>query len=86
MHGDEAETRSVLQFEDDDAAEDDAKARGEFLDEGSSPISGVPFSEFGSWDIEADGDQVRIDVDYENPQDVSALVPRGDYLSVCGPE
>ncbi len=86
VHGDEAETRSVLQFADDGAAEDDAEAREKFLEEGSSPISGVPYSEFGSWDVEADGDQVRIDIDYDDPQDVPALVSRGDYLSFCTPE
>lgn len=86
VHGDEADTRSVLQFEDDDAAEDDAEARETFLDEGSSPVSGVPYNEFGSWDVEADGDQVRIDIDYDDPKDVPALVSRGDYLSFCGPE
>ncbi|HET9423614.1 MAG TPA: hypothetical protein VFO49_20920 [Nocardioides sp.] len=86
VHGDEADTRSVLQFDSDEAAEDDAAAREEFLDEGSSPVAGVPYSEFGSWKIEADGDQVRIDIDYDDPRDVPAVVSRGDYLSVCLPE
>ncbi|MET0525802.1 MAG: hypothetical protein ABWZ91_13435 [Nocardioides sp.] len=86
VHGDDADTRSVLQFDSDEAAEDDATAREEYLDEGSSPVSGVPYSEFGDWEIEAEGDQVRIDVDYDDAKDVPAVVSRGDYVSVCAPD
>ena len=86
VHGDEADARSVLQFDSDEAAEDDAQAREEFLEDGTSPVAGVPYSEFGDWEIEADGDQVRIDIDYDDPRDIRAVVSRGDYLSVCFPE
>ena len=85
VHGDEGETRSVLKFGDDDAAEDDAGAREELLADGTSPVSGVPYSEFGDFDVETDGDQVRIDIDYDNPKDVSAVITRRDYPSVCAP-
>jgi hypothetical protein len=86
VYGDEGETRSVLRFADDGAAEDDADAREEFLADGTSPISGVPYSEFGDFAVEADGDQVRIDIDYDDPRDVSAVVTRRDYPSVCVPD
>ncbi len=84
--GDEGETRSVLRFADDGAAEDDAGAREEFLADGTSPVSGVPYNEFGDFDVETDGDQVRIDIDYDDPKDISAVVTRRDYPSVCVPE
>jgi hypothetical protein len=86
VYGDEPEARSVLKFDSDEAAEDDAEAREEYLDEASSPVSGVPYSEFGDWEIEADGDQVRIDITYDDAKDVPAVVTRGDYLSVCAPD
>ncbi len=86
VHGDEPETRSVLKFDSDEAADDDAEAREEYLDEASSPVSGVPYSEFGDWEIEADGDQLRIDISYDDAKDVPAVVSRGDYLSVCAPD
>jgi hypothetical protein len=86
VHGDEGEARSVLVFDDEESAEDDAKAREEFLESGSSPVSGVPYSEFGDWEIETDGDQVRIDIDYDEPEAIWPVISRGDYLSVCSPE
>ena len=86
VHGDEGDTRSVLVFGDEDAAEDDAGAREEFLAEGTSPISGVPYSEFGDFEVEPDGEQVRIDIEYDDPRDISAVLTRGDYPSVCVPD
>jgi hypothetical protein len=86
VHGDEGDARSVLVFEDEEAAEDDAKAREAFLEDGTSPYSGVPYAEFGDWEIETDGVQVRIDVDYDEPETIPAVISRGDYLGVCAPE
>ena len=86
VHGDEADVRSVLLFDDDDAAEEDAEAREDFLADGSSPVSGVPYEEFAEWEIDTDGKQERIDLDYDDPQDVSAVISRGDFVSVCAPE
>jgi hypothetical protein len=85
VHGEDGETRAVLRFADEDAAEDDAEAREAFLDEGTSPISGVPYSEFGDWTVEADGEQVRIDIDYDEPESIPAVIGRGDYPSICAP-
>jgi hypothetical protein len=83
VHGEDGETRAVLRFDDEDAAGDDAQAREAFLDEGTSPISGVPYSEFGDWAVEADGDRVRIDIDYDEPEIIPAVIGRGDYPSIC---
>ncbi len=85
VHGDDGETRSVLQFGTGGEAAADADARETFLAESTSPISGVPYSEFGDWDIETDHSQVRIDIDYDDPMSVSAAISRGDYLSFCPP-
>ena len=86
VHGDEGEVRSVLLFEDEDAAEEDAEAREEFLADGSSPVSGVPYEELAEWEIDTDGEQERIDLDYDEPEVVSAVIARGDFVSVCPPE
>ena len=86
VHGDKADVRSVLLFDDEDAAEEDAEAREEFLADGSSPVSGVPYEEFAEWEIDTDGDQERIDLDYDEPEVVSAVISRGDFVSVCPPE
>lgn len=86
VYGDEFDARSVLAFEDEDAAEEDARAREEFLDDGTSPVSGVPYSEFGTWEIETDGDQVRIDVEYDEPRTIPAVISRGDTLGICAPD
>lgn len=85
VHGDDGDTRSVLQFGTESEAEADAEARGAFLAVSISPISGVPYSEFGEWEIETDDAQVRVDIDYDEPMSVSAAVSRGDYFSVCPP-
>ncbi len=85
VHGGDGGTRSVLQFETDAEAEDDAEARAIFLSESPSPISGVPYSEFGMWEIETDDAQLRIDIDYDEPQYIPAVISRGDLLSVCAP-
>ncbi len=86
VHGDEGDVRSVLLFDDEDAAEEDAEAREEFLADGSSPVSGVPYEEFADWEIDTDGEQERIDLDYDEPEVVSAVIARGDFVSVCPPE
>ncbi len=85
VHGDDGQALSVMVFESEDAAGDAASQREDFLAEGASPVSGVPYSELGGFDVEADGDQVRIDIDYDNPTDISAAVTGRDYPSVCGP-
>ena len=85
VHGEDGETRAVLSFDDEQAAEDDADARSDFLDDGLSPVSGVPYSEFGDWEIEADGELVRIEIDYDDPLTVGPVISRGDYPSVCVP-
>jgi hypothetical protein len=86
VHGDDGKARSVLQFADEAAADDDAEAREQFLAEAVSPVSGVPYSEFGTFDVEADGEQVRIDVTYDDPRDIPAVIGRNDYPSVCVPD
>ena len=75
----------MLQFDTDGEARADAEARAVFLAESTSPISGIPYSEFGAWEIETDDAQLRIDVDYDDPLTVSAAISRGDYLSFCPP-
>jgi hypothetical protein len=85
VHGQEGDTRAVLLFGDEQAAEDDADARRDFLEEGTSPVSGVPYSEFGDWTVEAEDERVRIDIEYDEPRDVAAVISRGDYPSVCIP-
>ena len=74
VHGDEGDVRSVLLFDDEDAAEEDAEAREEFLADGSSPVSGVPYEEFADWEIDTDGELERIDLDYDEPEVVSAVI------------
>jgi hypothetical protein len=86
VHGNEGDARSVLAFDDEEAAEEDAQAREDFLADGTSRVSGVPSSEFGDWEIEADGDQVRIDIEYDDPRSIPAVISRRDYLSVCAPD
>ena len=86
VHGDEGKARSVLVFDDEQSAEEDAKAREEFLDDGNSPVSGVPYAEFGDWEIETDGDQVRIDIDYDEPGSAWRAITRGDTLGICSPD
>jgi hypothetical protein len=83
---DDGETRSVMVFGDADDAEGAAGEREDLLAEGTSPISGVPYSEFGDFDVEVGGDQVRIDIDYADPKDISAVITRRDYPSVCAPD
>jgi hypothetical protein len=86
VHGDDGRVRSVLRFGDSDKAEEAADEREELLADGTSPVSGVPYSEFGSYEVEADDEQVRIDIEYDEPTDVSAVLARRDYPSICLPE
>jgi hypothetical protein len=85
VHGDDGEVRAVMLFADGDAADEAADERETFLADGTSPVSGVPYSEFGSYEVETDGEQVRIEVEYDDPDDVSAVLRRRDYPSVCVP-
>lgn len=86
VHGDEGEVRQVLLFEDGDAAEEDADAREKYLSEESSPVSGVPYTEFAEWEIDTDGEKEQIDLDYDEPRVVAAVLQRRDFVSLCPPE
>ena len=86
VHGDEADVRQVLLFEDGDAAEEDAEAREQYLSEESSPVSGVPYTEFAEWEIDTDGEKEQIDLDYDEPRVVAAVLQRRDFVSLCPPE
>ena len=87
VHGDEGDTRSVLQFERRRCGRGRRRRPARSSSPTAprrSPASRTPSS--ASWEIETDGEQVRIDIDYDDPEDVSAVISRGDYLSVCPPE
>ena len=81
----DGEVRAVMIFDDGDAADEAADEREAFLADGTSPVSGVPYSEFGSYDVASDGKQVRIDVEYDDPGDLPAVIRRGDLPSICVP-
>ena len=86
VHGDDGDARSVLLFGDDDAADDDAKARGEYLAEGVNAMSGEPFDEYADWEVEADGERVHVDLEFDEPRILLAVIQSGDYtsFSACG--
>ena len=85
VHGDDGQVRTVMLFGDGDTAAEAADEREALLTDGASPVSGVPYSEFGSYDVESDGEQVRIDVEYDDPGDAAAVLARRDYPSICVP-
>lgn len=88
VHGDDGEARSVLLFDDDQSAEDDAEAREGYLTDGSNPISGEPFDAYAQWEVETDDARVHVDLEFDDPQILPSLVSRRDYSSfaACGSE
>jgi hypothetical protein len=87
VHGDDGETRSVLLFDDDQAAEDDAEEREDYLAGGTDPVSGQPFAEIAESEVDTDGPRVQVDLEFDEPQMVASVVSRRGYagFSACGP-
>jgi hypothetical protein len=85
VHGDDGAATSVMLFDSDGAADDAAEERETYLTDGTSPFSGQPYTEIADYDVEADGKQVRIDVDPENPKAIPGMIQRSDYPSICTP-
>lgn len=82
--GDDAQAVGVLDFASDDDAEDDAKARRTWLEDGSSLISGQPMSELVDLDsVEADGSLVIARAATEAGMRHLDMVNRRDGMTVC---
>ena len=88
VHGDDGDARSVLLFDDDGAAEDDAGAREDYLAEGRDPVSGEPFDDFAESEIDTDGERVHVDLTFDEPQILAAVISRRAYsgFSACAPD
>ena len=88
VHGEDGDARSVLLFDDEEAADDDAGAREDYLTEGSNPISAEPFDAYADWEVEADGERVHVDLAFDDARILPAVISRRDYtaFSACGPE
>ncbi|WP_134739624.1 hypothetical protein [Nocardioides sp. 503] len=87
VHGDDAETTTVLAFEDDDTAEADAEARGAWLEDGLLLQSQRPVADVATWDIEHDGSLVRIDEDLKGGVRFGIeLALADDGFTRCAPE
>lgn len=82
--GETAQAVGVLEFASDDDAEDDAKARRTWLEDGSSLITGQPMSELVDLDsVETDGSLVIARADTEAGMRHLDMVNRRDGLTVC---
>jgi hypothetical protein len=68
---------SVLDFEDDDAAEADLQAREAYLQQ---PLADMP-----TWDLERDDNVVRITYSYDDPDVAVKAAQQYDGFHVCGP-
>lgn len=64
--GDEAPAELVLEFDDEDAAEDDQAAREALVDNGVDALSLRPFSDLGDFDVRRDGTLVVIEEDFDS--------------------
>ena len=72
-----------LQFDDDDAAEDDLEARTEYVDTGRSTSTSDPISELGSAELDRDGDVVRMELDLEPSYHVLDLMLGNEAYFAC---
>ena len=59
------DVRLALQYDGDDDAKTDLKAREELVENGVDPVTREPFADLGSFELEQDGDRVVIDEDFE---------------------
>lgn len=83
--GDDADDpQVVLGFDDDSAAEDDADARKDFLEDAVSVATGQPYSDLATWEITTDGSAEIIDADYDLPSQAITAASQGDDLGRCG--
>ncbi len=72
-----------LQFDDDDAAEDDLEARTEYFDTGRSTSTGDPVSDLGQAELDRDGDVVMIELDLEPSYHVLEMMLGYDAYFAC---
>jgi len=72
-----------LQFDDDDAAEDDLEARTEYFATGRSTSTGDPVSDLGRAELDRDGDVVRIEFDLEPRYRVLEMMLGYDAYFAC---
>jgi hypothetical protein len=85
VSGDDAETSSVLAFADDGAAEADLEAREDYLADGVLLKTRQPIADVATWDLERDGDLVRIDYEYDDPRMAWAAATSSDGFHACNP-
>ncbi|KAA1426030.1 hypothetical protein [Nocardioides antri] len=64
VYGEDPEVLLALQYDSDDAAEDDVAAREDLVQDGVDPITAQPFAELGDFDLERAGDLVLIAEDF----------------------
>ena len=83
LSGSDPNTQTVLLFDNEDDAKEDAEAREDYLDEGSDPISRRPYDEFGSWDIKVEGQREIIDVDLDELRVFPQMVRDGNSFGIC---
>ncbi|MCD4536147.1 hypothetical protein LRP67_18815 [Nocardioides sp. cx-169] len=87
VHGDDAETTTVLAFDDADTAEADASAREAWLEDGGMLLrTQQPIDDIADWSVEADDSLVRIDHAFDDGVDMAARAAlAGDGFTLCAP-
>ncbi|MDQ4051501.1 MAG: hypothetical protein M3237_02230 [Actinomycetota bacterium] len=86
VSGEGPETSSVLAFADDDAAEADLAARRNYLADGVLLATREAVADVAEWDIEQDGNLVRIDYAYDDPGLARGTAETSDGFHACHPE
>ncbi|MCD4525582.1 hypothetical protein [Nocardioides sp. cx-173] len=87
VHGDDAETTTVLGFADADTAEADASAREAWLEDGGRLLrTQQPIDDIADWSVEADDSLVRVDHAFDEGIDWAARAAlAGDGFTLCAP-
>lgn len=81
VSADDPKVLLALQYDSEDAAEDDLEAREDLIDDGVDPLAVVPFDQLGDFELDQDGEFVLIEEDFDD----GAAAARRVELSGGGP-